>query len=121
MDKKRIVVALGRNSFGETFPEQQENVKKAAAAIADFVGRAEHQLWASQLYADVHLAAEGGWRVSISGSCERPERAEWYVRGTAGIYGEGTADDSKRAGGFANNDSDKVRENAQFCRADGCG
>ena len=37
MDKKRIVVALGRNSFGETFPEQQENVKKAAAAIADLV------------------------------------------------------------------------------------
>ena len=37
MDKKRIVVALGRNSFGETFTEQQENVKKAAAAIADLV------------------------------------------------------------------------------------
>ena len=37
MDKKRIVVALGRNSFGETFPEQQENVKKAAAAIADLI------------------------------------------------------------------------------------
>ena len=28
MDKKRIVVALGRNSFGETFPEQQEKLKK---------------------------------------------------------------------------------------------
>ena len=63
------------------------------------MGRAEHQLWASQLYADVHLAAEGGWHVSVSGSCERPERAEWDVGGTAGIYGEGTADDSKRAGG----------------------
>ena len=37
MDKKRFVVALGRNSFGETFPEQQEKVKKAAAAIADLV------------------------------------------------------------------------------------
>ena len=29
MDNKRIVVALGRNAFGETFPEQKENVKKA--------------------------------------------------------------------------------------------
>ena len=37
MDKKRIVVALGRNAFGETFPEQQANVKKAAKAIADLV------------------------------------------------------------------------------------
>lgn len=35
MDKKRIVVALGRNAFGETFPEQQKNVAKAASAIAD--------------------------------------------------------------------------------------
>ena len=30
MNNKRIVVALGRNAFGETFPEQQTNVKKAA-------------------------------------------------------------------------------------------
>ena len=37
MDNKRIVVALGRNAFGETFPEQQRNVKKAAVAIADLV------------------------------------------------------------------------------------
>lgn len=37
MDNKRIVVALGRNAFGETFPEQQKNVKKAAVAIADLV------------------------------------------------------------------------------------
>lgn len=37
MDNKRIVVALGRNAFGETFPEQQANVKKAAKAIADLV------------------------------------------------------------------------------------
>ena len=37
MDNKRIVVALGRNAFGETFPEQQQNVKKAAVAIADLV------------------------------------------------------------------------------------
>lgn len=37
MEKKRIVVALGRNSFGVTFPEQQTNVKKAAKAIADLV------------------------------------------------------------------------------------
>lgn len=35
MKNKRIVVALGRNAFGETFPEQQKNVKKAAEAIAD--------------------------------------------------------------------------------------
>ena len=35
MDNKRIVVALGRNAFGKTFPEQQQNVKKAAVAIAD--------------------------------------------------------------------------------------
>lgn len=37
MENKKIVVALGRNSFGETFPEQQANVKKAAKAIADLV------------------------------------------------------------------------------------
>ena len=37
MDNKRIVVALGRNAFGETFPEQQQNVKKAAVAISDLV------------------------------------------------------------------------------------
>ena len=37
MDNKRIVVALGRNAFGETCPEQQQNVKKAAVAIADLV------------------------------------------------------------------------------------
>lgn len=35
MRDKRVVVALGRNAFGETFPEQQKNVKKAAEAIAD--------------------------------------------------------------------------------------
>lgn len=37
MSNKRIVVALGRNAFGETFPEQKENVTKAAKAIADLV------------------------------------------------------------------------------------
>ena len=37
MDNKRIVVALGRNAFGKAFPEQQQNVKKAAVAIADLV------------------------------------------------------------------------------------
>lgn len=37
MDNKRIVVALGRNAFGKTFPKQQQNVKKAAVAIADLV------------------------------------------------------------------------------------
>lgn len=35
MKNKRLVVALGRNAFGETFPEQQKKVKKAADAIAD--------------------------------------------------------------------------------------
>ncbi len=37
MDNKKIVVALGRNAFGETFAEQKENVRKAAIAIADLV------------------------------------------------------------------------------------
>ncbi len=37
MANKKIVVALGRNAFGETFPEQKENVSKAAKAIADLV------------------------------------------------------------------------------------
>ena len=37
MKEKRIVVALGRNAFGETFPEQKANVAKAARAIADLV------------------------------------------------------------------------------------
>ena len=37
MDSKKIVVALGRNAFGSTLPKQQENVKKAAVAIADLV------------------------------------------------------------------------------------
>lgn len=37
MDNKKIVVALGRNAFGETFAEQKENVRKAAVAIADLV------------------------------------------------------------------------------------
>ncbi len=37
MKNKRIVVALGRNAFGETFPEQQKNVRKAAEAVADLV------------------------------------------------------------------------------------
>lgn len=35
MKNQRLVVALGRNAFGETFPEQQKKVKKAADAIAD--------------------------------------------------------------------------------------
>jgi carbamate kinase len=43
MENKRIVVALGRNAFGETFPEQQENVKKAAVAIAD-LAEAKYQI-----------------------------------------------------------------------------
>ena len=38
-EKKReiVVVALGRNAFGKTIPEQKENVAKAAEAIADLV------------------------------------------------------------------------------------
>ncbi len=43
MENKRIVVALGRNAFGETFPAQQTNVKKAAMAIADLV-EAKYQI-----------------------------------------------------------------------------
>ena len=43
MDNKKIVVALGRNSFGATFPEQKVNVKKAANAIADLV-EAKYQI-----------------------------------------------------------------------------
>lgn len=33
----KVVVALGRNAFGDTFPEQKERVKNAAKAIADLV------------------------------------------------------------------------------------
>ena len=43
MKEKRIVVALGRNAFGETFPEQKKNVKKAAQAVADFI-REDYQV-----------------------------------------------------------------------------
>ena len=32
MKNNRIVVALGRNAFGETFPEQQKNVKKSSGS-----------------------------------------------------------------------------------------
>lgn len=38
MENNKIVVAIGRNALGDTFPEQKENVKKAASAIADLVG-----------------------------------------------------------------------------------
>lgn len=37
MDKKKIVVALGREAFGTIFPEQKKAVKRAAAAIVDLV------------------------------------------------------------------------------------
>ena len=33
MPKKRIVVALGRNAFGKTLPEQKTAVKKAAKLL----------------------------------------------------------------------------------------
>ena len=39
MDNKKVVVALGRNAFSESFPKQQERVKAAAKAIADLVDR----------------------------------------------------------------------------------
>ncbi len=37
MENNKIVVAIGRNALGDTFPEQKENVKRAASAIADLV------------------------------------------------------------------------------------
>ena len=37
MENKKVVVALGRNAFSESFPKQQERVKLAAKAIADLV------------------------------------------------------------------------------------
>ena len=37
MTKKKVVVALGHTALGKTMPEQKENVKKAAKAIADLV------------------------------------------------------------------------------------
>ncbi len=37
MKKKTIVVALGRNAFGKSFPEQKKSIIKAANAIADLV------------------------------------------------------------------------------------
>lgn len=43
MKRKKIVVALGRSAFGENFPEQRINVKKAARSIAD-LAEAGYQL-----------------------------------------------------------------------------
>lgn len=40
---KRIVIALGRSAFGDTFPEQQTNVKLAAKAVAD-IAEAGYQI-----------------------------------------------------------------------------
>lgn len=37
MENKKVVVALGRNAFSESFPKQQKRVKAAAKAIADLV------------------------------------------------------------------------------------
>jgi carbamate kinase len=37
MKKETVVVALGRNCFGKTLPEQKTAVKQAASAIADLV------------------------------------------------------------------------------------
>ena len=41
MGKEIVVVALGRNAFGTTLPEQKKAVKGAARAIADLVERSE--------------------------------------------------------------------------------
>lgn len=43
MEKKTIVVALGREAFGAMLPEQKKAVKKAAIAIADLV-EAKHRI-----------------------------------------------------------------------------
>jgi carbamate kinase len=37
MENNKVVVALGRNAFSESFPKQHERVKAAAKAIADLV------------------------------------------------------------------------------------
>lgn len=37
MANNKVVVALGRNAFSDSFPKQQERVKEAAKAIADLV------------------------------------------------------------------------------------
>ena len=37
MKNKRVVIALGHSALGKTFPEQKENIKKAANAIADLI------------------------------------------------------------------------------------
>ena len=37
MKKKTIVIALGRNAFGTSFPEQKKSIINAAYAIADLV------------------------------------------------------------------------------------
>lgn len=37
MKKELVVVALGHSAFGETFPEQRKNVKKAASAVSDLI------------------------------------------------------------------------------------
>lgn len=37
MANNKVVVALGRNAFSDSFPKQQERVKEAAKAIADMV------------------------------------------------------------------------------------
>ena len=37
MANNKIVVALGRNAFGTTLPQQQKKIKIAAGAIGDLV------------------------------------------------------------------------------------
>lgn len=43
MSNKKVVVVLGRTSFGRTLPEQQSAVKQAAKAVADLV-EAKYQI-----------------------------------------------------------------------------
>ncbi len=37
MNKQKLVVALGRNAFGETFPKQKDRVRIAAKSIGDLI------------------------------------------------------------------------------------
>ena len=62
MANKKIVVALGRNAFGETFPEQKENVSKAAKAIADLV----------EMKYDIVITHSNGPQVGVAVRCYEP-------------------------------------------------
>ena len=55
MNNKKIVVALGHNALGSTFPEQKAAVKKAAAAIADLI-EAKYQVVITHSNGDIKPA-----------------------------------------------------------------